>query len=228
MIGPLYAAFGVACALARARLTGEGCYLDVSCADAVLGAKWLDAIPMLNPELVDRSWAGEGPGRVRQVPALRDGRRQVRPLLRDRGEVLGALVHGGRPRGPPGRAPHRSRRRLRRRRRRAAPRDPAGLPHEDAGRMDEDRGRARHRARSRAALRRDRRRSAPAGTRSGRRRAAPGLRRRPHARQPDPRPRRGVHRAVRARARPAHRRGARGARATTRPARAHLHDLGVV
>jgi crotonobetainyl-CoA:carnitine CoA-transferase CaiB-like acyl-CoA transferase len=62
VIGPLYAAFGVACALARARLTGEGCYLDVSCADAVLSAKWLDAIPMLNPQLVDRSWAGKGPG----------------------------------------------------------------------------------------------------------------------------------------------------------------------
>ncbi|MDQ1432947.1 MAG: hypothetical protein QOF40_3549 [Actinomycetota bacterium] len=62
VIGPLYAAFGVACALARARLTGEGCYLDVSCADAVLGAKWLDAIAMLNPEQVDRSWSGSGPG----------------------------------------------------------------------------------------------------------------------------------------------------------------------
>ncbi len=106
VIGPLYAAFGVACALARARLTGEGCYLDVSCADAVLSAKWLDAIPMLNPELVDRSWAGEGPGRVGQVPALPDGRRQVRPLLCHRGEVLGALVHRGRPRRSPARAPH--------------------------------------------------------------------------------------------------------------------------
>jgi len=62
VIGPLYAAFGVACALARARLTGEGCYLDVSCADAVLCAKWLDALPTLNPELVDRSWDGKAPG----------------------------------------------------------------------------------------------------------------------------------------------------------------------
>ncbi len=62
VIGPLYAAFGVACALARARLTGEGCYLDVSCADAVLCAKWLDALPMLNPELVDQSWNGKAPG----------------------------------------------------------------------------------------------------------------------------------------------------------------------
>ena len=50
VIGPLYAAFGVACALARARMTGDGCYLDVSCADAVLSSRWLDAI------------AGAGPG----------------------------------------------------------------------------------------------------------------------------------------------------------------------
>ena len=62
VLGPLYAAFGVACALARARLTGEGCYLDVSCADAVLASRWLDAIPRLNPDLVDRSWSGKGPG----------------------------------------------------------------------------------------------------------------------------------------------------------------------
>ena len=46
----------------RARLTGEGCYLDVSCADAVLASRWLDAIPRLNPDLVDRSWSGKGPG----------------------------------------------------------------------------------------------------------------------------------------------------------------------
>jgi crotonobetainyl-CoA:carnitine CoA-transferase CaiB-like acyl-CoA transferase len=58
VVGPLYAAFGVACGLARARATGAGCYLDVSCADAVIAAKWLGAIPMLNPEKVDRSWAG--------------------------------------------------------------------------------------------------------------------------------------------------------------------------
>jgi crotonobetainyl-CoA:carnitine CoA-transferase CaiB-like acyl-CoA transferase len=62
VVGPLYAAFGVACALARARLTGEGCYLDVSCADAVLSSQWLHAIAELNPELVDRSWSGKGPG----------------------------------------------------------------------------------------------------------------------------------------------------------------------
>ena len=45
-----------------ARLTGEGCYLDVSCADAVIAAKWLGALAMLNPELVDRDWTGGGTG----------------------------------------------------------------------------------------------------------------------------------------------------------------------
>jgi crotonobetainyl-CoA:carnitine CoA-transferase CaiB-like acyl-CoA transferase len=62
VLGPLYAAFGVACALLRAKTTGEGCYLDVSCADAVLASRWLDALPVFNPELVDSTWAGKGPG----------------------------------------------------------------------------------------------------------------------------------------------------------------------
>jgi len=60
VLGPLYAAFGVAAALARASRTGEGCYLDVSCADAVLAAKWLAALPLLNPDKVDQSWSGGG------------------------------------------------------------------------------------------------------------------------------------------------------------------------
>jgi crotonobetainyl-CoA:carnitine CoA-transferase CaiB-like acyl-CoA transferase len=62
VLGPLYAAFGIACALAHARVSGEGRYLDVSCADAVLASRWLDALTVFNPELVDRSWAGKGPG----------------------------------------------------------------------------------------------------------------------------------------------------------------------
>jgi len=62
VIGPLYAAFGVACALARARATGEGSYLDVSCADAVIAAKWLSALPLLNPDKVDRAWGDGGTG----------------------------------------------------------------------------------------------------------------------------------------------------------------------
>jgi crotonobetainyl-CoA:carnitine CoA-transferase CaiB-like acyl-CoA transferase len=62
VIGPLYAAFGVASGLARARSTGEGCYIDVSCADAVLAAKWLNAIPLLNPEKLDKAWGTGGGG----------------------------------------------------------------------------------------------------------------------------------------------------------------------
>ena len=61
VIGPLHAAFGVAAALARRARTGEGCYLDVSCADAVLAAGWLDALPALNPELVDPDGPQPGP-----------------------------------------------------------------------------------------------------------------------------------------------------------------------
>jgi crotonobetainyl-CoA:carnitine CoA-transferase CaiB-like acyl-CoA transferase len=65
VMGPLYAAFAVAAGLARARSTGEGCYIDVSCADAVIAGKWLGAMAMLNPEKVDRSslrGGGDGSG----------------------------------------------------------------------------------------------------------------------------------------------------------------------
>jgi crotonobetainyl-CoA:carnitine CoA-transferase CaiB-like acyl-CoA transferase len=62
VIGPLFAAFGVAAGLARAARTGEGCYLDVSCADAVLAAKWLAALPALNPEKVDPAGPSGGAG----------------------------------------------------------------------------------------------------------------------------------------------------------------------
>jgi crotonobetainyl-CoA:carnitine CoA-transferase CaiB-like acyl-CoA transferase len=62
VIGPLFAAFGVAAGLARAARTGEGCYLDVSCADAVLAASWLRALPTLNPDKVDPSGPGGGTG----------------------------------------------------------------------------------------------------------------------------------------------------------------------
>jgi len=53
VVGPLHAAFGVASALVRRSITGTGCYLDVSCADAVLAARWLDAIRELNPQCID-------------------------------------------------------------------------------------------------------------------------------------------------------------------------------
>ena len=42
--------------------TGEGCYLDVSCADAVLASQWLGALPTLNPALVDPTGPHGGTG----------------------------------------------------------------------------------------------------------------------------------------------------------------------
>jgi crotonobetainyl-CoA:carnitine CoA-transferase CaiB-like acyl-CoA transferase len=62
VVGPMFAAFGVAAGLARAARTGEGCYLDVSCADAVLASQWLGALPALNPELVDATGPHGGAG----------------------------------------------------------------------------------------------------------------------------------------------------------------------
>ena len=119
-------------------------------------------LPMLNPEKVDRSWAGKGPGESAKYQHYEtaDGKFVLFCAIEpkfwnhwctavDRDDLLAST---GRPR-----------RRLRRRRRRAASRDPAGLPHEDAGRMDEDGGRRRHRDGTGAALRRSRRRSAPPG-----------------------------------------------------------------
>ena len=62
VLGPMVAAFGVAAGLARAARTGQGCYLDVSCADAVLASTWLDALPALNPQMVDATGPGGEPG----------------------------------------------------------------------------------------------------------------------------------------------------------------------
>jgi crotonobetainyl-CoA:carnitine CoA-transferase CaiB-like acyl-CoA transferase len=62
VMGPLYAAFAVAAALARARSGQGGCYIDVSCADAVIAGKWGGSLPMLNPDLVDKTWAGGSTG----------------------------------------------------------------------------------------------------------------------------------------------------------------------
>lgn len=60
VLGPLYAAFGIAAALSRRARTGEGCYLDVSCADAVVAGSWLRAVPRLNPDKVDVDSVGRG------------------------------------------------------------------------------------------------------------------------------------------------------------------------
>jgi crotonobetainyl-CoA:carnitine CoA-transferase CaiB-like acyl-CoA transferase len=60
VVGPLYAAYAVAAALARAARTGEGCYIDVSCADAVIAVKWQDALATLNPDKLDKEWGRGG------------------------------------------------------------------------------------------------------------------------------------------------------------------------
>ena len=48
VVGPLFAAFGVAAALYRRERTGEGTYLDVACSDAVLAAAHGYALLALN------------------------------------------------------------------------------------------------------------------------------------------------------------------------------------
>jgi crotonobetainyl-CoA:carnitine CoA-transferase CaiB-like acyl-CoA transferase len=53
VIGPMYAAFAVAAGLSRRDRTGRGCYIDVSCADAVLASKGSRAIQKLNRERFD-------------------------------------------------------------------------------------------------------------------------------------------------------------------------------
>jgi crotonobetainyl-CoA:carnitine CoA-transferase CaiB-like acyl-CoA transferase len=47
-IGPLYAAFAVATGLSRRDRTGQGCSIDVSCADSVLAGKLNPALEALN------------------------------------------------------------------------------------------------------------------------------------------------------------------------------------
>lgn len=52
VVGPLFAAYGVAAALVRRHRTGEGCYIDVSCSDAVVAASWPWSIRHLNRHLL--------------------------------------------------------------------------------------------------------------------------------------------------------------------------------
>jgi len=76
VLGPLMAAFGVAAALARRYRTGQGAYLDVSCADVVLASQWLDALRFLNPDKVDPGGPGfKGPASAKyQHYQTADGR----------------------------------------------------------------------------------------------------------------------------------------------------------
>jgi crotonobetainyl-CoA:carnitine CoA-transferase CaiB-like acyl-CoA transferase len=53
IIGPLYGAFAVAAGLSRRDRTGQGCYLDISCADGALASKLISAVGILNAGKVD-------------------------------------------------------------------------------------------------------------------------------------------------------------------------------
>jgi crotonobetainyl-CoA:carnitine CoA-transferase CaiB-like acyl-CoA transferase len=53
IIGPMYAAFAVAAGLSRRDRVGEGCYIDISCADSVLASKLNPAIGALNADKVN-------------------------------------------------------------------------------------------------------------------------------------------------------------------------------
>ena len=55
LIGPIYAAFGVAAALAQRARTGEGAYIDVSCADSVIAGSWHDLARPLNQDRMTAS-----------------------------------------------------------------------------------------------------------------------------------------------------------------------------
>jgi crotonobetainyl-CoA:carnitine CoA-transferase CaiB-like acyl-CoA transferase len=76
VIGPLYAAYGVAAALWRRERTGEGAYLDVSCADAVVAASWGGgyALAELNPGMEREHTAQVADSARYQFYQTRDGR----------------------------------------------------------------------------------------------------------------------------------------------------------
>jgi crotonobetainyl-CoA:carnitine CoA-transferase CaiB-like acyl-CoA transferase len=76
VIGPLYAAFGVAAALWRRERTGRGCYIDVSCADAVIAGSWGGGYNLaeLNPGM-EREHTGQVVDSAKyQFYQTRDGR----------------------------------------------------------------------------------------------------------------------------------------------------------
>jgi crotonobetainyl-CoA:carnitine CoA-transferase CaiB-like acyl-CoA transferase len=74
VIGPLYAAFGVAAALVRRSRTGEGAYLDVSCADAVLASSWVPGMRSLNADAVELGSGGVGESAKYQHYETADGK----------------------------------------------------------------------------------------------------------------------------------------------------------
>lgn len=76
-MGAIYAAFHIAAALAHRERTGEGCYIDVSSAEAVVSSAWIAAVATLNRP-ARRGW-WQQPENLRPVAryqayAARDGK----------------------------------------------------------------------------------------------------------------------------------------------------------
>jgi formyl-CoA transferase len=57
--GSIYAAFHIAAALAHRERTGEGCFIDVAAATAVVASAWTSAVSQLNRPGSDRAWRDE-------------------------------------------------------------------------------------------------------------------------------------------------------------------------
>lgn len=72
-VGPPYAAYGIAAALFRRERTGQGAYIDVSCADAILASSWAGSLHVLNRDRVT-GLNPRGEGRAKyQFYQARDG-----------------------------------------------------------------------------------------------------------------------------------------------------------
>jgi len=76
-MGAIYAAFHIAAGLAHRERTGEGCYIDVSSADAVVASAWIGAVTQINRP-ARRGW-WQDPDNTRPVAryqayAARDGK----------------------------------------------------------------------------------------------------------------------------------------------------------
>jgi crotonobetainyl-CoA:carnitine CoA-transferase CaiB-like acyl-CoA transferase len=74
VIGPLYAAYGIAAALVRRARTGAGAYLDVSCADAVLASSWIAGMRALNANAIEPGTGVEGESAKYQHYETADGK----------------------------------------------------------------------------------------------------------------------------------------------------------
>ena len=94
--GAIHAAFHVAAALVQRDRTGEGCFIDVSGTEGVIAQAWIAATYTLNEHRINdrRSMPAHRRRKDdrRQVPVLPVRRRQERPVLLHRTQVLAQLL----------------------------------------------------------------------------------------------------------------------------------------